>query len=86
MTTTVVNAMAEKYHYKAPDAAINNIQSFIAASGGNTYLQPYRNPNSKKPDFLVFIIRNWAFLFNPLKLPSTSQIIVPNDFTKKVAF
>ena len=60
--------------------------SFIAASGGNTHLQPYRNPYSKKPDFLVFIIRNWAFLVNPIKLPSTSQIIVPNEFTKKDVF
>ncbi len=57
--------------YKATHS--NDIQSFITASGEIRDVQPYRNPNSKKPDFLVLILRNRAFLVTPLKRPSINQ-------------
>jgi hypothetical protein len=63
MTTFVENANAEKRHFTRQLKQM--IFNHLLQRQGNTDLQPYRNPNSKKPDFLVLIIRNRAFLVTP---------------------
>ena len=52
---------------------INDIQSFIAASEEIRIYNLTEIPIVKKPEFLVLIIRNRAFLVTPLKRPSINQ-------------
>lgn len=54
MTTIVVNAKAEKHHFTRQLTQM--IFNHLLQRQGNTGVQPYRNPNSKKPDFLVLIL------------------------------